>query len=221
MRRDTTILLTACALVAALLAVPPAAHADEPEGTPVVITEPEAAPVVEERRVDFTRDGFFIQAQGVRAWELFSGFDNDDDAGLNVALGWRGFEMFGGDFEFEWINRFESEGPPGTADIRTYTIALMFRVYPLARLFAPDSWFNRVQPYVRAGPGWQWVDQRGGGGDDRGDFSPRFGGGFDVYITENVVVTMGANYHHPIGRVDNFTYITAGGGFQYRFGKSK
>ena len=128
--------------------------------------------------------------------------------------------MFGGDFEFEFVSSFPGETSLDP-DFRAYAIAASVRVYPLARLFAPDSWGNRVQPYVKAGPGWQWIDERGDSGDDRGDFSPRFGGGIDFYVTNNVVVTIGATYQHPIGRVDNFNYITAGGGFQYRFGSPR
>ena len=199
--RSWTTLLAAAALAGAGLLGPQAARG---EGPPP----------------DFTRDGWYLQAQGVYAFEYFDDFDVGDDAGFNVLGGWRGGRNFAGEVEFEFINRFP--GGSSDPDFRVYDIALLFRVYPLARLFEPSSIFNRFQPYVKAGPAWQWVERRAGGrpNRDRGDFAARFGGGIDFYVTQNWVLTAGANYMLPVSDISQFDYLSVGGGIQYRFGGS-
>lgn len=49
------------------------------------------------------------------------------------------------------------------------------------------------------------------------DFTFRFGGGFDVYATDHVVVNIGATYLLPLGRVSGTDLFTVGGGIEYRF----
>ena len=167
---------------------------------------------------DYTRNGWYLQAQGVFAWQNFQDFETGDDAGFNVLGGWRGWQLFAGELEFEWTNRFQGKG--GDPDFRIYDIALLFKVYPLARLFDPSSIGNRFQPWLKTGPGWQWVERRGGGlpNRDRGGFAGRVGGGMDFYVTENWVLVTSANYQLPSSDVDRFQYLTVGGGIQYRFG---
>jgi hypothetical protein len=48
-------------------------------------------------------------------------------------------------------------------------------------------------------------------------FVMRFGGGIDLYATENVVVSVDADYVLPLGNLDALDYITIGWGIQYRF----
>lgn len=167
---------------------------------------------------DYTREGWYLQAQGLYAFENFDDFDVGDDAGFNVAGGWRGWEMFAGEFEFEFVNRFP--GKDTTPDFRTYNASLLLKLYPLARVFESDSVFNRFQPWLKAGPGWMWVERRGGGQShrDRGDFAGRFGAGMDLYLTQHWVVVLSANYELPTSDVSQFPYLSAGGGIQYRFG---
>ena len=49
------------------------------------------------------------------------------------------------------------------------------------------------------------------------DFVFRFGGGFDVYATDHVVVNIGASYLLPLGEVSGVDVFTVGGGIEYRF----
>jgi len=49
------------------------------------------------------------------------------------------------------------------------------------------------------------------------DFVFRFGGGFDIYATEHVVVNFDANYLVPMGEVSGVGMFTIGGGIEYRF----
>lgn len=177
-----------------------------------------ASALAEEPPPDYTREGWYLQAQGVYAIPYFQDFDPGNDAGFNVAGGWRGWEMFAGEFEFEWINRFP--GPSDEPDFRTYDVALMFKLYPLARLFDASSTANRFQPWLKAGPGWQYVERRGGGqpNRDRGDFAGRVGMGIDIYLTPHWVLVGSGTYQLPTSDTDRYQYLAAGGGFQYRFG---
>jgi hypothetical protein len=52
---------------------------------------------------------------------------------------------------------------------------------------------------------------------DYTDFVFRFGGGFDIYATEHVVVNIGASYLLPLGEVSGVELYTVGGGIEYRF----
>ena len=81
----------------------------------------------------------------------------------------------------------------------------------MARLFAPDSWGNRVQPYLKAGAGWQWAQSLGIQGSDwhHGGFGGRFGGGIDFYLTQHIVLTGGAMYQLLTGPVNHYDYISA------------
>ena len=45
----------------------------------------------------------------------------------------------------------------------------------------------------------------------------RFGGGIDLYATQNVVVSLEADYVLPVGKLEDLNYITVSWGFQYRF----
>jgi len=49
------------------------------------------------------------------------------------------------------------------------------------------------------------------------DFVFRFGGGFDVYATDHIVVNFDANYLVPMGDVSGVGMFTVGGGIEYRF----
>jgi hypothetical protein len=219
--------LLSSAAALCLAGAPGLARADEPGGESVEVEapekqepeelEPEEEEEEEELEVDYTRDGFYAQAQGVYALEDFDTFSVDDDAGFNVAFGWRGWRVFAGELEVEWINGFEGQG--GDPDFRVYDVGLLARLYPLAWIFEPDSFANRFQPFVKAGPAWQWVERRGGGLPNRdvAAFAGRFGAGLDFYVTPKFVLTLGANYMLPTSDTEDFKYLSAGGGLQYRF----
>jgi len=215
---------------AAVLAPARYARADEPgEGTVTVPPEEEETPKAaaeeeeEPSEVDYTRDGWYLQGQGVYGLEHFdlpTGEDADYGLGFNVLAGYRMGRNFAGEAEFEFMNAFGLDNPvQGHFDLRTWWLGMNFRVYPLARLFAPDSWGNRIQPYVKAGAGWQWAEIKDVPGPDFSDggFAARFGGGLDFYVTDHIVLTTGGAYQYPTGDVNNYRYFSLGAGIQYRF----
>ena len=187
------------ALVAALLALPLSAAAE-----------------------DFLREGWYLGGRGVYV-------DADFDAqgvaqnefGFNLVAGYRISKYLASDFEFELIPSIPVSGKPGpNFDVLTFDLAWMFRFYPLSLAFDASSPLHRVQPYLTAGPSWQWVQlQRNQGNDhDTGGFAGRLGGGLDVYLTENLALNADAKYMLSTGDVRDYRYLSIGWGFVYHFG---
>jgi hypothetical protein len=48
-------------------------------------------------------------------------------------------------------------------------------------------------------------------------FTARFGAGVELYLSEDVVTYVGANYLMATGSLDGGDYVSFGGGLQYRF----
>ena len=172
---------------------------------------------------DYVREGWYVGARGVYAVENFDlRADVDDDFGFNFFAGYRMFKGLASDFEFEYVDALPARAEPAgpNYDVRTFDLAWNFRVYPLAWVFEPDSVFQRVQPYLSAGPSLQWVQlQRLPGGDrDEGNFAGRLGGGLDVYLTEALALTADAIYTIGTGDVSDYPYLSVGWGLLYRFG---
>jgi hypothetical protein len=175
------------------------------------------------RAADYTRTGWYAGARGVYAVENFDVPGSaDNDFGFNLFGGYRLFSFLASDFEFEYIDALRVDGNAGNPnfDVRTFVLAWNFRFFPLSPVFEPDSPLQRVQPYLSAGVSNQWVQlQRVPSGDkDEGNFAGRLGGGVDVYLTGNWVLTADAIYTIGGGDVSDFPYLSVGWGFAYRFG---
>jgi opacity protein-like surface antigen len=226
-QRALLVLVSAFALsVAAVAASPLRAGADEPSGAPVEFeplpeeTEPPPPPH------DFTRDGWYVQAQGIYALENFGktgnystlGLEVDNTFGFNVEAGYRVAQLFALGAEFEWTHAFESDDDE--LRIGTYNVGIPFRLYPLARLFDPGSMANRFQPFIKLSPTWMWGERERGDHQDsgKGGFVGRMGGGLDVYITDHFVFVTSALYNWPTANIDSLGYWSFGAGLQYRFG---
>ena len=172
---------------------------------------------------DYVREGWYVGARGVYAVEDFDvDASVDDDFGFGLFAGYRMFRGLASDFEFEYVDALAARGDPAgpNYDIRTFDFAWNFRVYPLAWTFEPGSVFQRVQPYLSAGPSIQWVQlQRLPGGDrDEGNFAGRLGGGIDFYLTDSVALSGSAIYTIGTGDVNDYRYLSIGWGLTYRFG---
>lgn len=172
---------------------------------------------------DYVREGWYVGARGVYAIEDFDvDASVDDDFGFNLFGGYRMFRGLASDFEFEYVDALSARGDPAgpNFDIRTFDFAWNFRVYPLAWAFEPSSVFQRVQPYLSAGPSIQWVQlQRLPGVDrDEGNFAGRLGGGIDFYLTQSVALSGSAIYTIGTGDVSDYRYLSVGWGLTYRFG---
>ncbi len=172
---------------------------------------------------DYTRDGWYVGARGLWGVEDFDARASADDTwGADLYAGYRMGRNFAAEFEFEYFDGFDARLAPGNSgEYRLFSISLGMKVFPLARLFEPNSIYQRVQPYVTAAPSWQWVQTRrfskGGAGSDDGGFAGRFGAGLEIYLTNRLVLTGDASYSLPTGGVSDLSYWTFGGGFQWRF----
>jgi len=171
---------------------------------------------------DFLQEGWYLGARGVYTQ---NDFDTEgvaaDGFGFNLLAGYRIYKYLATDFEFEFLLPTEVDGKPGpNFDVRTFDLGWLFRLYPLSWVVEPKSPLNRVQPYLVAGPSWQWVqrDRNPGQNQDEGGFAGRLGAGFDVYVTERLALSADAKYTLSTGDVRDFRYWSIGWGFAYHFG---
>jgi hypothetical protein len=70
------------------------------------------------------------------------------------------------------------------------------------------------------GVGWWWERRTGSainGSDEDGAFVSRYGGGIDVYVTKNIVLTAESAWVLPTGGLDDLTQVQIVGAIQYRF----
>jgi opacity protein-like surface antigen len=81
---------------------------------------------------------------------------------------------------------------------------------------------GRFQPFALLGFGALLLDLdddtgRSAGGTES-NFAMRYGLGLDVYITKQIAASIGASYVLPAGsNIEDFDYVSYGGGIQYRF----
>jgi opacity protein-like surface antigen len=234
-QRALLVLVSTLALsVGAVATSPVQAGADEPSAAPV---EVEPLPVETEpppAQHDFTRDGWYVQAQGIYAVQYFGkegsygtgGLDMNDTFGFNIEAGYRVAQLFALGAEFEWVYSFENDEqfiggvPVDTGDalrIGIQNVGIPFRIYPLARSGRAAS---RLQPFIKLAPTWQWTDREEfrDEKEGKGGFVGRVGGGLDIYLTDNFVLVGSVLYNWPTGKIDSLGYWSIGTGLQYRFG---
>ena len=226
-QRALLVLVSTLALsVGAVATSPVRAGADEPSGETVEFEPLPAETTPPPAQHDFTRDGWYVQAQGIYALENFGktgsystmGLDVDNTFGFNVEAGYRVAQLFALGAEFEWTDAF---GDRDVVAMGTQNVGIPFRLYPLARLFDPGAMANRFQPFIKLAPTWQWAERTIAGEDDdtyKGGFVGRMGGGLDIYVTDNVVLVASALYNWPTVNIDSLAYWSFGAGIQYRFG---
>ena len=82
---------------------------------------------------------------------------------------------------------------------------------------------GRFQPYLLLGAGAQWTRTQNLPRDETVthlDFTMRFGGGLEYYITDHVVISCAVSYVYPMGFMKNKAdYVSVEAmGFHYRFG---
>jgi len=205
-------------LVAALSVVSfSAVRADEPGGEDIVVPPPAAAverePVRDvDKGPDFARNGVYLGVAGTYAFENFDtpgSLDADDTLGLNARLGYRLHPYVSAELEFEWLEGFDLN--VAGAEVEAWALTANAKGHLMT---------GRIQPFLLVGLGIMQAEIDGAGvfGDPKQEgFAARFGGGVDVYATENFVVSVGADYVLPTGDLDGLDYVALQWGFQYRF----
>jgi len=188
---------------------------------------------------DFARRGWLVGVGGSYALETFeddaeadyqgplgptANLSVDDSFGFNGRVGYRCHPRFSAEVEVEWLKGFESDlTQPGVVqlakvDFEPVVITTNVKGFLLT---------GRYQPYLLVGAGVMTADTKvrnpvglaftGVRSESDNAFAMRFGGGIEYYATEQVVVTLGADYVLPFGNLEALDYITIKWGLQYRF----
>ncbi len=152
--------------------------------------------------------------------------------GVSGHLGYRCHPWVAAELQFEVVDDFHAQTseapstlvpsvfPPVTGPIDVKFEPLVFTTNVKAHLLQ-----GRFQPFVLVGPGFMRLETKTreqtntmpNASDTIVKYATRFGGGIDIYATENVVVSLDASYLMPTGKLAGFDYISIGWGLQYRF----
>jgi opacity protein-like surface antigen len=175
---------------------------------------------------DYARSGFYVGAGVVggsyteleeEAEDVLPvSVDVDTAVGFEVYGGYRFHPNFAVEAEFEMLPEtdIDASGFGDFAEIESWTLTGNVKVFPLT---------GRIQPFLLVGLGVmdaELEDTIGlGASEDETGFAARFGGGLDVYITENIAVSAGVDYVLPSGDdiLDEADYVSYGGGALIRF----
>ena len=188
---------------------------------------------------DYARRGWLVGVAGSYAFETFeddaeenfqksigpaTDFDVDGSFGFNGRVGYRCNRRFAGEVQTEWLDGFEGDltlpRVDSLADVEIDPITVTANVKGFLLT-------GRYQPFLLLGAGAMTADVKirnpvglaftGVDSETENAFAMRFGGGIDVYATENAVVSLEVDYVFPFGKLDDLRYVTIGWGVQYRF----
>ncbi len=166
---------------------------------------------------EYDRTGIYLGAAGAYAFENFqnggSGVSARDELGYNLRAGYRALSFLAVEAQFEHLPKFDFDVPNDSfgsddADLEVFTLTGNLKlVYPSGPL----------QPYALGGFGLLIADQGGALSRSDEDLVTRFGGGLDLYFSENLVGTLEGTYVLPFDEVNGLDYVSFTWGFQYRF----
>ena len=190
-------------------------------------------------RPDYGRFGAYLGAGFSYSTDLYedeiddalgTGFsvDVDESVGANARLGLRLLSFAAIELQYEWLDTYDinipNAGGQSSVDVQTLTANL--------KLFLP---IRRFHPYLLAGIGYQnyelehdYFNSSVVSQDEEIDLAGRLGLGFDVYLTESVVVFLegsavlsNAEVRLPSAvtssTIDNLFYAGVQTGLLYRF----
>lgn len=140
----------------------------------------------------------------------------DIEPGFGGRGGYRFHPHFSGEVQFEWLApRDIKRGGSKAAKLKTVTATANAKGYLLT---------GRIQPYLLTGIGLMHSDLDGtnvgfGGLPKKqsDDFLARFGGGVEIYIDPETVLTLESNYMLPTGDASDLDHVLVSLGFQLRF----
>jgi hypothetical protein len=140
----------------------------------------------------------------------------DDSPNLVVHAGWRFHPHAAVDVGFEWNSGFDASFPGGDAELETYFATAGMKLYALK---------GRIQPFLHPSIGVMVakldVDAPGLDvpfPDQKTTPGLRLGGGVDVYITENLFVSISAYYVLALDKaVEDVQYVPVSGAIGWRF----
>jgi opacity protein-like surface antigen len=191
--------------------------AEEPAEKSAEPAQEEAAEEEEEPAGEqaWDRDGWYLGLGGGYAKELFSGGDASDGGFMQIRAGYHFLRFAALEAQFEYSPKFNGQsGQWNGVDIATWATWLNIKGYPTA------PWTAFVQPFGMIGIAWMWERLTGpavNNSIEEGGFASRFGGGLDVYVTRNIMITAEAAYVLPTGELDDLNQVQIGGALQYRW----
>ncbi len=176
---------------------------------------------------DFARSGFYLMAAGLTAWgtsETDKEIENLAPGGLQPKVertlgaqgraGYRITPRFAAELHGEWLQEFEFEVRNDDAGtLEGWALTVNGKAYLLT---------GRMQPFVLAGIGVYDAEVNdteniGIREEDGTGFAGRLGGGFEYYLSRNVVANLDLTWLIPTGDVKNLEYLSLGWGLTYRF----
>lgn len=139
----------------------------------------------------------------------------DNPLGFNIRAGYRGNPWLAAEVEYEYLTDADIEIDGfDLAEIRTWVFSGNLKFFPLQ---------GRFQPFLLAGVGalsQRFEDTLGFGLEETDTVAVgRFGGGLDLYATENIALSLDVTYLLPADELGGFDadYVSIGWGAQYRF----
>jgi opacity protein-like surface antigen len=166
---------------------------------------------------EFNRPGPYA---GVGGSYMVSGFqdgataaDFGDTLGFNVRGGYRLNDFWAFEGIYEYGDDFGARQVYPGERIRTNAFT------GNVKLLVP---LGRFQPYLMGGAGFINANaddglRRSGWDVDGTNFAGRFGGGVDLYATENVAIFLDTAYTMPINEVSDLNHFSFGWGAKYVF----
>ena len=146
--------------------------------------------------------------------------------GWNARVGYRFMEMLAVELLAEQVVEFDADagggGSTSNNDRKSWTLMPNLKFFPIQGF---------VEPFLQVGGGLIYSDAGNnneivsasplftthGTVDDGAAFGARFGGGLDIYATENLFVETDLAYTLGTGDAQNFKYLTISVGLGYAF----
>jgi len=166
---------------------------------------------------EFNRPGPYA---GIGGSYMVSGFqdgaasgDFGDTLGFNARGGYRIDDYWAIEGIYEYGDDFGARQVAPGAGIQTNAFTVN------GKLLVP---LGRFQPYLMGGVGFVNANadralRQTGWDVDGTSFAGRFGGGVDLYATENVAIYLDAAYTIPIDEVSDLNHFSFGWGAKYAF----
>jgi opacity protein-like surface antigen len=175
-----------------------------------------AEPQWDDSYYPFARKGAYVGFGGYYALENFDrdaaieadlDIGADDGGGLDLRGGYRFHPRFSAELLFQYYFEFgvKEQNTGENDNFDGWSTTLNAKAYGL---------LGAVQPYAVVGLGALVFKEKKG--EDAG-FLARMGGGVDLYLTDHIVVEAEVGYALPAGDLDDYQFVTFGGGIQYRF----
>jgi hypothetical protein len=196
---------------------------------------------------DFINKGGYVVVGGMNGFQQFQNTaplvtNVENTMGFMIQGGYRANRIFAVEAEGDFYSGFDSYVLTGLVDPSLPAVSKLTvdggNVTVNALAYLP---FGRFQPFALVGVGGMWARLRSTNAvnlacgpafappafgfcrgayaslGNTGGFVMKFGGGFDVYATEDWALTVNTAYVLPFGNVEDFRYVHLGWGVRFNF----